>query len=133
MAFLEWDDSFETGIAEIDTQHRKLLKMISDFYDKMIENNKEAISNLLDSLVLYTIYHFKTEENYFEKFGYEESESHIREHDSFREKVSKVKRLNDDGKAVLSLDLTSFLKTWIIKHIKGSDMQFVKCFKENGL
>jgi len=34
---------------------------------------------------------------------------------------------------MLSLDVMSFLKEWLVSHIKGIDKDYTQCFNENGL
>ncbi len=37
------------------------------------------------------------------------------------------------GKLVLSIEITTFLKNWLIEHIKDADMAYSRHFNENGL
>lgn len=133
MDFFVWDDSYSVNVKEIDNQHRKLIEMVNNFYLDIEKNNKESLKTLLRGLVDYTEYHFSTEERYFEKFNYSKLKAHKKSHDSFVKKVKDVKEKYDDGKLVLSFEITDFLKNWLIEHIKGEDKEFKECFNENGL
>jgi hemerythrin len=56
MAFLEWNESFATGIIETDTQHRKLFKMISDLYFY----NKNGLHPQKRIIILFCFSYYQT-------------------------------------------------------------------------
>ena len=133
MAYMEWDESFSVGVEEIDSQHKKLIGMVCDFYEGIKGDHNEAFGRLLSSLLEYAVYHFETEEKYMDQFGYSDTEAHKQEHRAFTEKVLDVKKRFDDGSLVLSLEITSFLRTWMAGHVRGADQSYSKCFTDNGL
>ena len=133
MAFIKWSDEYSVGVKEIDDQHRKLFQMIDVFYDTMQGDNKKAIGDLLNSLAEYTMYHFRTEENYFDKFQYIDSAAHKKEHQVFVDKVLDVKSSIQSGKFIVSVDITNFVKKWILEHVAVTDKKYTKCFNDNGL
>lgn len=129
-----WDKLFETGISEIDIQHKKLVNIINKVHDSF--SNKGSVDNLsqvLDELVDYTKYHFTTEEDYFEEFDYPDKIAHLREHRDFTEKVETFIADYKNGKATVSYELINFLKEWLINHILDSDKKYVPLFRQNGL
>ncbi len=133
MAFIKWSDEYSVGVIEIDDQHKKLFEMIDDFYDAMRADNKKALEDLLNSLAEYTMYHFRTEENYFDKFRYADSEKHKKEHQVFVDKVLDVKSSMQSGKFVISVDVTNFIKKWILDHVAVTDKKYTQCSNHNGL
>ncbi|MBI5050411.1 MAG: hemerythrin family protein [Nitrospirae bacterium] len=133
MALIKWDESFSVNVTEIDRQHKKLVNMINEFYDSLREDSKQAFHKLLNSLVDYTYYHFSTEEKYFDIYSYENSDSHKQEHKYFIEKINNVKNRMARGEFVISLEITNFLKDWLITHIKETDKKYSQCFNDNGL
>ena len=133
MAFMQWDDSFSVNVKEIDQQHQKLVGMINEFYEHVGKDTGQAFRALLNSLVDYTQYHFSTEEKYFKKFSYPDVSNHTEEHRKFTEKVLDVKNRLNQGRLVISLEITSFLKEWLTHHIKVRDKAYSKFFNDNGL
>ncbi|MGD8835500.1 MAG: bacteriohemerythrin [Desulfobacteraceae bacterium] len=133
MAYMNWTDKLSVGIEEIDSQHKKLIQMINEFYDGVISDDKIAMGRLLTSLIDYTISHFATEEKYMKLFNYPGAATHIEEHRSFTDKVSDIKKRFGSGELVLSLEITNFVKVWIIKHVLGIDKMYSQCFISNGL
>ena len=133
MAFLTWSNELSVGVVELDEQHKKLFGYLNEFYDSIQSDNKKALKSLIDSLMEYALYHFRTEEKYFDKFGYEDSEFHKKEHQDFVDRVLDFKNKFESGKLVVSLTITNFLKNWIKEHIKISDKRYGRCFNSNGL
>lgn len=133
MAYMNWSDNLSVDVKEIDSQHKKLIRMVNDFYDGIQADDTRALGRLLTSLVIYAVYHFQTEEKYMDKFKYTDTADHKREHQLFVEKVADIKKRFDEGRLVLSVEITNFVKEWIVKHVMGSDKKYSRCFVENGL
>jgi hemerythrin len=133
MAYFSWDDKFSVSVKEIDTQHKNLIKMVNDFYNCVKSDDKKALSSLLNSLIKYTVHHFATEEKYMKQFNYPGTAAHIKEHQAFAEKATDVKKRFDSGELVLSVEVTNFVKNWIIQHVLGTDKKYSQCFIDNGL
>ena len=132
--FMSWGPQFEIGIQEIDQQHRKLVSMVNTLYKAVKEGKgRETMGQLLNELVSYTDYHFKTEEYYFDKFGYPETDLHKEIHRKLVQKVLNFKEKFDRGEADISYDLLNFLKDWLVNHIGKTDKKYGPFLKEKGL
>jgi len=139
MALIAWNESFSVGVAEIDRQHVKLMTMINDL-DEAVQagRRKDVISRILDELIIYTATHFRTEEKYFDLFGYPEGEEHKDEHAVCIKMVTKfVKDFNaempGEKLAALTDEIISFLGIWWKYHILETDLKYATFFRENGL
>ena len=134
MALIKWDDSFSVNVVEIDRQHQKLVNMINDLNDAMHQGKgKDILGKIISGLISYAGTHFKTEEKYFDRFGYPETNSHKKEHSDFVQNVSEFKNKYDSGALTLSIEVMNFLNNWLQNHIKGSDKKFGPFFNEKGL
>jgi len=72
MSVIEWDESFNINVDMFDTEHKKLVSMMNEYYTlymatKSKNIRKTALKELLGKLVSYTVLHFSHEEEYFEK------------------------------------------------------------------
>ena len=77
MALIQWGDSLSVNIVEIDIQHQKLVGMINDLNDAMLQRKgKDILGKILNGLMAYATVHFATEERYFTRFAYSETDSH---------------------------------------------------------
>jgi hemerythrin len=132
MALIIWLDRYDTGIDEVDIQHRKLVGLINTLFDSIsLKDRKVVLNQTLTELVNYTIYHFKLEEELMKKRNYPHYLSHKGEHTMFVENVNKhISNLKtDDTKALL--DVINFLKDWLLKHILVSDKKYAEAFRSN--
>jgi hemerythrin len=134
MALIKWDDSFSVDIVEIDGQHQRLIEMINDLHDAMKHGKgKDVLGKIINGLIDYAGYHFRTEEKYFHKFGYPDANSHKEEHLAFTHKVAEFKDGLATGKIGLSMELLDFLTQWFQNHVKIVDKKYVPFMNEKGL
>jgi hemerythrin-like metal-binding protein len=131
---VDWSENYSVGISEIDEQHKKLVDIINDLFDAFLkQESQKIIGKIIEDLVEYTIYHFKSEEQFFEKHHYSGTEAHIAEHDAFTEQIRKFSEEFNAGKVTVSDEVMTYLKEWLIKHIIGSDKRYSYDFKRRGI
>lgn len=120
----EWEDSLETGISDIDIQHRTLFNIAKILMDSL-ENNREdeVIDGILKELSRYTRYHTVTEAEYH--IGpIENIEEHARTHEAFIVKVNGFKKLRKTmDNRDFAIFMHEFVCHWIEDHVKGMDMR----------
>lgn len=134
MPLFVWKENLSVNVKSMDEQHKKLIDMMNDFYDNIAHRpNNENISILLNSLSQYIGVHFTLEEKYMEQSEYTDYKEHKKQHDAFRAKVEEVEQKLNDGKLVLSLEVTTFLKDWLLKHIQVSDKKYSDHFVKKGI
>lgn len=127
---MTWNNSLNTGHAQIDTDHKKLVAYINELYDAMKSGKgKEACGKIIDNLASYTKTHFDMEERLMASAKYQLSADHKKEHDALVKEVLDFKAKFDAGAITLSLPLLNFLKDWLTKHIQGSDFKMVAAIK----
>jgi len=133
MTYMQWSEAYSVGVDEIDEQHRKLFDMINCFHQYMEEKDASGPKQLLVNLFEYALEHFRTEEQYFEKFRYPGAESHKKQHQEFETSVAEFQKAYQ-ARGVFNVPLVSmFLKEWVICHVLISDRNYVGFFRENGL
>jgi hemerythrin len=139
MAQIAWNEGFSVGVAEIDRQHKRLMAMINDLDEAVTSGQrKDAISRILDELIIYTATHFRTEEKYFAQYGYPEGEEHQDEHAVCIKMVTKFAKdfnseMQGEKLAALTDELVSFLGIWWKYHILETDLKYAPFFREKGL
>lgn len=134
MAYIILDEKYSVGVKETDLQHKKLVELINSLHDAMKEGKgKDVLARVLQELVKYAASHFATEEKYMTQFNYPGYSAHKAEHEKFVAKVVDFQKDFDSGKAVMTLEVMSFLKDWLVKHILGTDKKYGPFFNEHGL
>lgn len=133
-AFLVWDDAYNTGVHQIDEDHKKLLNMINNLRSSTLCNTGEEFERrTLQELVDYTESHFEREERLMQENGYPDYEGHKAQHDQMAQYAAGfMKRYDEQGNKVLS-DVADYLTQWLIQHINGTDMKYVEFFQEKGV
>ncbi|MFP5222499.1 MAG: bacteriohemerythrin [Acidobacteriota bacterium] len=131
---MPWNSELATGVKIIDEQHRKLVDMVNQLYGAMKSGEGRGVmEKILDGLAEYTVYHFGTEEKFFDQFKYSETVQHKRLHEDLKSQVVAVIGKFKVGQADVSMDLMNFLKDWLANHIIKTDKRYVKTFLDNGL
>lgn len=134
-----WDDKYSVGVKEIDEQYQQFFVIINQIYDLLDadEVKKEEVLKILTELGNYALFHLGSEEEYFEKFQYEEAEIHTNIHNQFRDKVKKslaqVNEVDESGLVDLVLAIMKFTREWLVNHIMIEDKKYTKCFNGHGL
>lgn len=124
---IEWDSSFDTGVTEIDEQHRILVNTLNDARIRLTDDaDIDLYEQINEDLLSYALYHFETEEALMQKYGYVEAsevdaERHLQQHRSFSSKVVTVRDNLRAGIPITSEELISFLSGWLVNHILNTD------------
>ena len=122
-----WKKELETGVAEMDDEHKILVKKINILVENLEKSRESKKMDLVQAafheLALFVISHFKNEEEFMRSVQYPHLDSHIKIHENLLNKVGQfaeaLKNNNlDDQK------LVSFLNSWLLSHIMGVDMQY---------
>lgn len=134
MAFMYWSEDFSVHVEEIDLQHQQLVAMLNDLHSAMIERRgSEVLEKILDGLADYTVYHFSTEEDFFDRYNYPDAAIHKQQHAAFVERVSSFRNRVASGDATISIEVLDFLAGWVKNHIRGSDRDFGPFLNSNGV
>lgn len=133
MALIEWADEYSVDVPEMDDQHRKLIGLINDLHDAMRSGKgKDSIDRILKELVDYSNIHFTAEEDLIKAHGYTGYQRQKESHAELTRKVLDFQSKFRDRQAVLTVELMSFLKDWLIVHIVGMDKQYGQFIKSKG-
>jgi len=116
-------DKYKLGIDIIDEQHQKIFDLIEKLCKNIDENGLEIIINELKE---YSIYHFDTEEKYFNNINFKLAVEHTQLHNIF---IETIDYYYENFEKLNKKKLYTFLQTWIKKHILIEDKKYT--LKEN--
>jgi len=134
MALIVWSDELSVGIEEIDNQHQKLVQLINGLHNHLLAGDaNEIMGKLLDRVIEYTGFHFSTEEQLMEKYGYSFSAPHKREHQKLVDTALALQARLHSGNARITAETMTFLKDWLYHHILESDKLLGKHLKSKGV
>ncbi len=122
-----WREEYETGIAEIDRQHRQLVRILEDLHTAMSQNKgREVLGNTLRHLAVYTATHFRTEEGLMQRENFPGLADHQRKHRKLMAEITNVQNNWDSGKLSITPETLSFLWRWLQNHILEDDMAYAR-------
>jgi hemerythrin len=134
MALFEWTPALSVGVTEMDNQHKKLIDLINRLNDAMkAGKGKDILAQVFKELADYTIFHFGAEEKYMQQFSYPEIFKQKAEHKVFIDKTLAMTKDLIAGKITVSMDVMTFLKDWLSKHIQGEDKKYGSLFNQKGM
>jgi diguanylate cyclase (GGDEF)-like protein/hemerythrin-like metal-binding protein/PAS domain S-box-containing protein len=119
VAWINLDEVSRVGVAIIDEQHLNIVSMLNAINNTI--KYKEPIgrlSQLLDELISFTDYHFKTEERLMSEYGYLDEIKHKNTHELLLHEVAYLKTQFMQGGELVFLQK---LKDWFTIHISNSD------------
>ncbi len=131
-----WNENFETGIAEIDDQHRQLVHLVNELASHLSQGADEvSLERVFGELAAYADYHFRAEERIWEP-GFRQDawfDEHRRFHDSFMPKVLELKSERTGREYEKSVEeILKFLVGWLVHHILDSDRRMAKVIRALG-
>ena len=125
-----WDESYTTGIPQIDEQHQILVQFLNTLASSQTFHVDIPSSRMvLQELTEYAAYHFQTEEGIWSQFLADDSWviDHKKAHKDFVSEVSKLKEASDyETLEELLGNVVSFLTLWLKLHILESDKRIAK-------
>ncbi|MCL2664088.1 MAG: bacteriohemerythrin [Defluviitaleaceae bacterium] len=126
---MAWDESLNTGIEEIDTQHKQLIEHAENFFEKAGGNLAQSeINGMLVFLESYVLQHFSFEIALQREKSYPDVNAHERLHKYFIDDFNDLKdRIDSEGISREIIDEASkFLINWIIEHISLEDKKYAE-------
>jgi len=121
-----WKESYNTGIKQIDRDHRNIVEMANALYNTIHSDNggRSAILQNCQKIVDFTEEHFSREEKYMAASDFPGMEEHKIEHDRLKEEARKLLlrfELDTPGSAT---GLYYVLREMFIEHIPELDKVF---------
>jgi len=126
-----WDESYSVNIRDIDEQHKKLLSLLNSVV--LANNNGESVDSVVDELVDYTVKHFGFEEGLLSEHGYPDIGKHKQIHGALIKRATSIIGSMDTNSTDSVEKLIEFLVSWIVNHIKGTDMKYREFLNKKGV
>ncbi|MFO7594620.1 MAG: bacteriohemerythrin [Pseudomonadota bacterium] len=122
--YFQWSERLNTGITEIDNQHRVIADYINALYNAKQTDDLSEVDKVLAGLVGYTVNHFSFEEQLMEQAGYEFLRPHQRVHELFIKRIGEYRDRFSRGEDITD-ELLTLLKGWLGNHIEQEDRGYL--------
>lgn len=133
MNYINWKKIYETGISEIDIQHKVLFKKMNQFFVELFSVSfnpaDEVIFDILKELKAYYEYHLVCEKNIYSK---DIIQKFYEKENVLPEKINEL--INEKNKAdiVKLYKFAEFLRKWLVEHILLlNDNKFKEVLRKN--
>lgn len=123
--FMPWEPRFETGLPEVDRQHRVLVDLLNRAALCVQTGEGAEVELLFNELHTYAGQHFAFEEEFLKRTAYPDFEAHHREHLGFRNHLAGLYAAYLGQSTGGAMELTGFLRAWLEHHILNSDRAYV--------
>ncbi|MEI6559059.1 MAG: hemerythrin family protein [Rhodospirillaceae bacterium] len=113
---IEWNESLETGVEEIDSDHRYLIALANRIHIAAQAGKREDVADMVLEFCNYCDDHFVMEEEFMRDINYPNRAEHKRDHDQMLTDLDKIMgkvRSNLDASAVMA----EFIFRWTANHV----------------
>jgi methyl-accepting chemotaxis protein/hemerythrin len=126
-AFFPWTDDLSVGVAEMDDQHRVLLRLL-DRVARLRDGGDPGSSpdRIVAQLADYARYHFAAEEELMARLQAPDLAEHRRVHATFVERLGTFRRSGISWSKEDIGRLLEFLENWLSGHIRGTDRKYAE-------
>jgi diguanylate cyclase (GGDEF)-like protein/hemerythrin-like metal-binding protein/PAS domain S-box-containing protein len=128
-----WNESFNTGLREVDEQHLRLVQLINRVAGKLALdpglNGENGLGALLEEFRAYAQGHFRFEEALWGRYmGGQLSEArHRQEHRVFEDRLAELMQEAREQPSQEVLEhMLDYLVRWLAGHILGSDQRMAR-------
>lgn len=129
----QWDKNLETGIEQIDEQHRELFNRIDKLELAIYKGeSRSELIKIMEYLESYIIEHLDLEEQLMLDNKYPDFAAHTRQHGEFRKSFTEILNSYRDRGAdsYLAIDVDKQMRKWWEKHIMKIDMAYIPFIKK---
>lgn len=130
---IEWTHDMETGLADIDNQHHKLINKINELELAIHENRgRQETKEILEFVLFYADWHFKCEEACMDSYRCPLAQQNKEQHAYFLKRFSSLHyqyyQTNADPEIVRAT--LKELSDWTQYHILHVDSDLKTCSNE---
>lgn len=134
MVKLQWLETFELGLPEIDDDHRELLSIMKSIESAADAEDFERCAELLDSLIDFSRSHFEREEELLAKAGYPHLGLHSEYHSGLLARAGTVKEICKGIRSKETFkDCCAEMFKFLVDDIIAGDLNFKSFLEEKGV
>jgi hemerythrin len=127
MVLIDWRKEFETGIPDVDYEHRELIELINTVHDRLQAGaDRELIIEQLGEIYARIAGHFALEERIMRDRGYDEYRGHKADHEHLLDEIRDFMDTYEDGEVFDEEAFARALSDWFTVHFKTKDARFHK-------
>ena len=118
MQALAWQAHYDTGLPQIDAEHRDLLELINQLDHDRNEISPRSLGHQLAALDRFIRAHFEHEQALMAEAGYALIGAHRQLHNVFCRRLDQYRERHRRGENI-GMELHAMLQRWVVDHIHG--------------
>lgn len=122
MSLMVWDNTLALGVQAMDGEHKELLALMNKIHDGFLAG--AVVNDTVARLGAACARHFADEEAFMQSIAYPELNVHKLLHKQLLEKYAHHVGAIKAGGGKANEAFFSFLKLWLVSHIKGIDAKY---------
>jgi hemerythrin len=127
-----WDPKIETGVTQIDDEHRVLVLAFNETLASFRSGaSRVQLLHALGAIIRETKEHFESEEKVMDENSYPHLQMHSKEHNDLLNKLNILAIAISDGRQELDEMVLGFVKDWLVNHMIGADGLFGEYVADN--
>lgn len=130
MSKIVWSEKLAIGVPLIDEQHRQIIDLINTLQENIERGELTRAEQTLSALVEHKIAHCAYEETLLQKSGFPFLKPHKKAHHDYIEECRAYMQRMQQGDYILPKAL-SFIKPWMVRHIRGEDQDYAHFVREH--
>lgn len=133
MNYLDWNSAYDTGIASIDYDHRRLVEMLNRIHDLIVRGvNPRAISDALADFHVLAAAHFALEEKIMQDESCADLQERRDTHYRLLDRVREIMDGYEEDSYQPAERLPKILKEWLLEAM-GIDVRLFAAINDAGL
>lgn len=126
MQLIEWQKKFETGIAEVDFEHKSLVGLVNATLVRLgAAPGPGDARELLGEIDAKITAHFALEEKVMREAGYPGYAGHKADHERLLDEIREIMDMHEARRPAGQADLLAArLSAWFTDHFKTEDARF---------
>lgn len=125
---IEWNESLNLGLGEIDTTHRRLFELVHE----LARTESKESGLIFDDLRRYVLYHYQHEEELMQSHHIdpEYQKAHLVFHSHYISTIDQIGSIINEGFTAELDHILIFLLKWLKWHISTMDVLLAKRIRE---
>lgn len=132
-----WRETFATGHADIDDDHRRLIELLADTWRALADDTlpKAEVRRRIETLDAFARQHFEFEEQLLAHPGMDAGhrERHLKANQRFLDTVQGVPDMVESLPPDVCAHFMDFLGSWLVHHIRDTDKELARQCRLLGL
>ena len=122
MSLIAWDDRFSVGEASVDHEHRELIGLINETYDRLKRPDADiTVPDFLGEIYTRISAHFALEEKLMRASRYDQYPEHKADHERLLDEIRDIMDDYEDRRIFDAEQLAQRLGSWFTGHFRTHD------------